>query len=284
MVTEAASYEFTRPSRLSRTLSGGAETGFKLLRIAIFYGGLLLLWHLLAAANIWPDYSFPPPADVWESLKTNFENGRLQDAIRTSMERLVVGFAISFVIGVVIGAAMGTMKWVDETVGSLVLGLQSLPSVTWLPLALIWFGLSERAIIFVVVMGSLFAIAISARDGVRNIPPLMKRAALTFGSSRYQLLRYVILPGMLPSMVQGLKLGWSFAWRSLMAAELLYVSGGPGLPAAAGPRAEQHQPGHRGHACHRRHRHRGRPDYLRASGVLGARALGLGLDKRGARL
>lgn len=134
------------------------------------------------------------------------------------MERLAIGFALAFFIGMVMGVACGTMRWVDETLGSLVLGMQSLPSITWLPLTILWFGLSEKAIIFVVLMGSVFAIAISARDGVRNIPKLQRRAALVFGASWWQTVRYVTLPGMLPSMAQGLKLGWSFSWRSLMAA------------------------------------------------------------------
>jgi NitT/TauT family transport system permease protein len=105
------------------------------------------------------------------------------------------------------------------------LGLQSLPSIAWLPLAVLWFGLNERAIIFVVLMGSLFSIAVSARAGVRNIPPLLKRTGQTYGATRWQMYRYIILPGMMPSIMQGLKLGWSFAWRSLMAGELLLMSG-----------------------------------------------------------
>ncbi|HET9200295.1 MAG TPA: ABC transporter permease [Dehalococcoidia bacterium] len=221
--------EVALPSRLRRTIDGSTDLIFKILRIGLFYVGLILVWHLVASAGIWEDYQLPPPADVWDSLRRSWENGRLQDAIQTSMERLVIGFAISFVIGIAIGAAMGSFKYVDETVGSLVLGCQSLPSVCWLPLALLWFGLSEQAIIFVVLMGSVGSIAISARDGVRSIPPLLKRAGRTLGANPLQMLRYVILPGMIPSMVQGLKLGWSFAWRSLMAAELLYVSGGLGF-------------------------------------------------------
>lgn len=223
------SFEFRRASFLSRTLDGGAGLAFKLLRLAVFYGGLIFIWYLVAEAEIYPRYTLPSPGDVWDSLQNNWEAGRIQDAVKTSMKRLGIGFAFAFVIGIAFGAAMGAVKWVDETLGSLAVGMLSLPSVTWLPLALIWFGLSERAIIFVVVMGSVFAIAISARDGVRNIPPLYRRAGLTFGANPYQMLRYVILPGMIPSMIQGLKLGWSFAWRSLMAAELLYVSGGLGF-------------------------------------------------------
>ncbi|MEX2235914.1 MAG: ABC transporter permease [Dehalococcoidia bacterium] len=222
-------FEFKPASRLSRTLAGGSDFFFKLLRIAAFYVGLIVVWQLVADSGLWESYAFAGPTEVWDSLQQNWDNGRIQDAVQTSLKRLAIGFAFAFIIGITMGAAMGGLKWVDETVGSLAVGMQSLPSVTWLPLALIWYGLSERAIIFVVVMGSVFAISISARDGVRNIPPLFRRAGLTFGANHYQMLRYVVMPGMIPSMVQGLKLGWSFAWRSLMAAELLYVSGGLGF-------------------------------------------------------
>lgn len=199
-----------------------------LLRIAIFYAILLLIWQLLYAAEIWSPYLFPSPKEVWDSLKNHIENGQIWESTRASLHRLAIGFTLAFIIGMTIGIATGTLRWVDETLGSLVLGLQSLPSITWLPLAVLWFGLTERAIIFVVLMGSIFAIAISARDGVRNIPVLQRRAAQVFGASRLQTLRYVTLPGMLPSMAQGLKLGWSFSWRSLMAGELLFVSAGLG--------------------------------------------------------
>lgn len=201
---------------------------FRAARVIGFYAALVGVWQLVAMAHIWPPYLFPSPSSVFESLWKNIENRLIIEALQTSLKRLAIGYAISFGLGMVIGVITGTIRWVDETVGSLVLGLQSLPSITWLPLAILWFGLTERAIIFVVLMGSLFAISISARDGVRNIPPLLQRAAQTFGARRLQLYRYVVLPGMLPSMAQGLKLGWSFAWRSLMAGELLFLSGGLG--------------------------------------------------------
>ena len=182
------------------------------------------------------------------------------------MKRMLVGFAIAFVLGMIMGIATGTVKWVDETLGRLVLGLQSLPSITWLPLAILWFGLSEKAIIFVVVMGSVCAIAISARDGVRNIPVLQRRAAQVFGASRWQTIRYVTLPGMLPSMAQGLKLGWSFSWRSLMAGEADLRQRRPRAPAAAGPRPEQHGARAGDHGRHRRRRPGIRQADLRPAG------------------
>jgi len=205
-----------------------AANFWKLVRIAVFYAALIALWQLLYTLDIWSPYLFPAPKEVWDALQRNVENGRIWEATSGSMHRLAIGFTLAFIIGMTIGIACGTMKWVDETLGSLVLGMQSLPSITWLPLAVLWFGLTEKAIIFVVLMGSIFAIAISARDGVRNIPVLQRRAAQVFGASRLQTIRYVTLPGMLPSMAQGLKLGWSFSWRSLMAGELLFVSAGLG--------------------------------------------------------
>jgi NitT/TauT family transport system permease protein len=200
-----------------------------LVRVAVFYAALLGIWQLLYNLEIWSPYLFPSPREVWDELWKNIDNGMLQDAVRTTMKRLAIGFALAFVAGMIIGVACGTMRWVDETLGSLVLGMQSLPSISWVPAAILWFGISERTIIFIVLMGSVWAIAISARDGVRTIPPLQRRAAQVFGASRWQMIRHVTLPGMLPSMSQGLKLGWSFSWRSLMAGEIIFVTGGLGF-------------------------------------------------------
>ena len=199
-----------------------------ILLVVAFYAGLIALWQVLYEARFWSPYLFPEPSQVYESLRRYVDNGVLFDSIQTTMQRMLIGFALAFAIGMTLGIATGTIRWVDETLGSLVLGMQSLPSITWLPLAILWFGLSEKSILFVVVMGSVFAIAISARDGVRSIPVLQRRAAQVFGASRWQTVRYVTLPGMLPSMAAGLKLGWSFSWRSLMAGELIFVSAGLG--------------------------------------------------------
>jgi sulfonate transport system permease protein len=195
----------------------------KALRIGLFYLVLLGLWQLIFELEIWPSYVVPSPSDVWNSFTRYWENGLIQDGVKITMQRLLIGYGISLVVGMVIGMAAGTWKWVDETVGSLVLGMQSLPSITWIPLAILWFGLNENAIIFIVFMGSVFAVAISARAGIQGLPPLYRKAALTMGANRYQLTRHVLLPAMVPAMTQGLKLGWSFAWRSLMAAEVFVV-------------------------------------------------------------
>ena len=212
----------------SSRLIPSREMGLKLLRIVGFYVAVIGLWSLLGRVEVWSPFLFPSPEKVFASLRTNFANGLILDGLQASMQRLVVGYVISFVLGMALGLLTAASKFANETIGGVVLGLQSLPSITWLPLAVLWFGLSETAIIFVVLMGSTFSIAISARAGMLGLPPLLTRAAGTLGATRWQLYRYVVLPAMVPSMVQGMKQGWSFAWRSLMAGELLFVSVGLG--------------------------------------------------------
>lgn len=197
-------------------------------RRIVFFIVLLGIWQAISGIGIWPEYVFPSPLGVLQTLVRGFQNGTFIVGIVTSMQRLLIGFAISAVIGLALGLAIGRNRWLDETLGSLVLGLQALPSICWLPLALLWFGLSETAILFVVVMGALLSITLSTEAGVKNTPPLYLRAARNLGARGWKMYALVILPAALPSIITGMKLGWSFAWRSLMAAELLYVSLGLG--------------------------------------------------------
>jgi len=193
-----------------------------------FYVLLVAAWEVVARLGIWPSYILPGPLQVIRSLADGVDNGSLPIAIAISLRRLLIGFAVSIIVGVPLGLLLGRSQVFDDTVGSLVLGLQTLPSICWLPMALLWFGLSEKAILFVVVMGAVLSITLSTQAGMKNIPPLFIRAARTMGAYRAKVYLYVILPASLPSILTGLKLGWSFAWRSLMAGELLYVSLGLG--------------------------------------------------------
>jgi NitT/TauT family transport system permease protein len=166
-------------------------------------------------------------AVAW-SIGQLFMDGRLGAATGRSLSRLAQGYAISASIGVPLGIAMARSALVQQLLRPAVLGLQALPSICWLPLAVLWFGLSETAILFVVVMGSLLAIAISTEDGVSGIDPVLLRAAGTLGIRGPRFVLGVLLPAALPGILTGLKLGWSFAWRALMAGELLFVAGGLG--------------------------------------------------------
>ena len=149
--------------------------------------------------------------------------GQLVEALGVSAVRLLVGFAISIAVGVVLGLAMWRLQPFDDFIGPVCLGLQTLPSVCWVPLAVILFGLNEKGILFVIVMGSVFAVAIALRDGLRTIPPLYHRAGLMMGARGWKLYRYVLLPASLPAMSSSLRQGFAFAWRSLLGAELILV-------------------------------------------------------------
>jgi NitT/TauT family transport system permease protein len=170
----------------------------------------------------------PGPDGVLHSLTLSVRSGEMARAIGTSLYRLFAGYAMSAGGGIAFGLILARTPWLRAAVGPLVVGLQALPSICWLPLALLWFGLSEKAILFVVVMGSMLSITIATEGAVRAVPSLYIRAARTMGSRRLRLYTRVILPAALPGILTGLKLGWTFAWRSLMAGELLYVAGGLG--------------------------------------------------------
>lgn len=187
-----------------------------------------MIWAAVSKAGVWPPYLFPSPAGVGEALVWGFKDGSLWIGLFASLQRIVIGYLISLVFGVTLGLVVGRFKILDETVGSLMTALQVLPSICWLPLAILWFGLNEWAIQFVVVMGALLAIGVATDGGIKNIPPLYVRAARTMGIRGIDLYVRVILPAALPSIVTGMKLGWSFAWRALMAGELIFVSAGLG--------------------------------------------------------
>lgn len=188
--------------------------------------GLIAAWG--AASRLAAHFLFPGPLDVAHALARGVSDGTLLRALAKSMGRLALGYALSLSGGVLLGVSLARSALLRDTVGSLVLGLQAVPSVCWLPIALLWFGLNEKAILMVVVLGSLLSIAIATEAAVRNVPPLMVRAARTMGARGATLYRRVILPAALPGIVSGARLGWTFAWRSLMAGELLFVSGGLG--------------------------------------------------------
>ncbi|HET7752820.1 MAG TPA: ABC transporter permease subunit [Anaeromyxobacteraceae bacterium] len=193
-----------------------------------FLLALLLLWELASRFGPWPRYLFPGPLAVGGRIVQMAQDGRLWSATTRSLGRLAQGYLLAAAIGVPLGVLTARSNWMKVTFHPLVLGLQALPSICWLPLSILWFGLSEQAIVFVVVMGSLLAITISAEDGVASVDPLLLRASGTLGIRGLRFYAGVLVPGALPGIVTGLKLGWSFAWRALMAGELLFVAGGLG--------------------------------------------------------
>jgi NitT/TauT family transport system permease protein len=162
-------------------------------------------------------------------LASRIFHSELLGANLVSAIRLIVGFSISIVVGAFLGTAMWRWTSLDEFLRPLFLGLQTLPSVCWVPVATLMFGLNETGILFVLIMGSTFGIAISMRDGLRSIPPLYRRAGLMLGAGGWRLYRYVLFPAGLPALASSLRQGFSFAWRSLMGAELILIADHQGL-------------------------------------------------------
>jgi NitT/TauT family transport system permease protein len=196
-------------------------------------GGIVLVWWGVSATGVFDQTVLPSPAEVGESLVDNFVEDRgitegIGVAMQKSLIRLAFGMSAAVVIGTLTGVAMAASTTVQRSIGSLMTGLQALPSISWLPLAILWFGLSERAIVFVVIIGAFPAVALAAANSIRLVPPLLVRAGRTLGARRWRLYRSVVLPAAVPGYVAGLQQAWALAWRALMAGELI-ATGAQGL-------------------------------------------------------
>ncbi|MCY1041159.1 ABC transporter permease [Corallococcus sp. bb12-1] len=189
---------------------------------------LFALWEGLTRAGVWNKHLFPGPLEVVETLIAMVRDGRMGGATARSLGRLFRAYLMAVAIGVPLGLLIARLAFFRNAVKPVVMGLQALPSICWLPLALLWFGLNDGAILFVVVMGSVLGISIATEDAVNGLDPQLARVARTLGVRGLRFYCGVLLPGALPGIVTGLKLGWSFAWRALLAGELLFVSGGLG--------------------------------------------------------
>jgi NitT/TauT family transport system permease protein len=189
----------------------------------------LASWEAAFRLLHWKPWLFPAPSTIYDAIVEMLRHqpasgGRpLVEAVAVSIARLAVGFVISIVLGAMLGLLMWRNRTLDEFLGPLFLGLQTLPSVCWVPLAILMLGLNEKGVLFVVVMGSFFAIAIALRDGLRTIPPIYQRAGAMLGTRGWKMYRYVLLPASLPALASSLRQGFSFAWRSLMGAELIFA-------------------------------------------------------------
>ena len=188
--------------------------------VVCFFAVLIALWQAATMSGRWSPVLLPPPLAVGDYIWESLRDGTLIDAALVTLRRLFIGYAIGIAIGLPLGLAVSTSQYLEDTIGSLALGLQTLPSVCWVPLALLWFGQTEAAMLFVVVMGTLWSVVLATSAGALTIPPIYARAARTMGAEGLDKWTRVILPASLPFVVSGMKQGWAFAWRSLMAAEI----------------------------------------------------------------
>jgi NitT/TauT family transport system permease protein len=190
--------------------------------------GVVAVWWLLTATGWVPSRDLPSPATVWTTLWDRITDGTIPQAASRSLIRLVFGIGVAAVFGTLIGVGMAASRAFQRTVGALVVGLQALPPIAWLPLAALWFGFTERAVVFVVILGAFPSIAMATAASIRQVSPLLVRAGRTLGADGWELYRHVVVPAAVPGYVEGLRQGWVFAWRSLLAAELI-IQGGKGL-------------------------------------------------------
>ncbi len=190
---------------------------------------VLLAWQVAVWAQVKPPYVLPSPLDVWRTLADQWAQGNVLEAVGTSVRRGGFGFAVSVAVGTPLGLVVARYRLIRAAIAPVLSGLQSLPSVAWVPAAIIWFGLSDAAIYFVVLMGAVPSIANGMVAGVDQVPPLYLRVGQVLGARGLARTRHVLLPAALPGYLAGLKQGWAFSWRSLMAAELITYSPKLGL-------------------------------------------------------
>ncbi|MEU0789093.1 ABC transporter permease [Amycolatopsis sp. NPDC005961] len=185
---------------------------------------LIVVWQVLWAAAFWSEAQLPAPLAVWDEFWGRVADGQVFGFVWTSVHRAALGFIAGVVIGTPLGLVVAKVRVVRAAIGPLLSGLQSLPSVAWVPAAILWFGINDGAIYFVVLLGSVPSIANGLVSGIDQIPPILPRVGQVMGANRLSSARHILLPAALPGFLAGLKQGWAFSWRSLMAAELIALS------------------------------------------------------------
>ena len=195
-----------------------------LANVTLFIAAFIGIWQLVFMLGIWPEVSLPSPAMVAKSFVDLVKDLTLIVSIGVTMYRLVIGFTLSIIIGVSVGLAMVKFPGFGKTMSSFAVGLQSFPSVAWVPFAILLIGLNDAGILFVVIMSSVFSVMMSTYGGIRNISPIYIRAAKNMGAKGFSLFRYVMIPAATPSLIVGIKQAWSFAWHALIGAEILIAA------------------------------------------------------------
>ena len=194
-----------------------------LIRVVFFFV-LFLIWYLIVTIGKLPSYILPSPLAVFESFYYGFCKGGYLIAIFSSLIRVLIGYFLALGVGVLTGILLARYYLLDITFGKTMLALQSIPSVAWVPLALLWFGITDNAVIFIIILEAVLPVALSTKNAMKNIPQNLIRAAQTLGSRGLHLYKNVIIKAMIPELVTGLRLSWAFAWRALIAGEL-FISG-----------------------------------------------------------
>lgn len=185
----------------------------------------LAIWQAVVSLGGWPPWVLPGPSEVLPRLARELQSGAVFESLAITMRRALLGFSLAVVVGSAIGMVLTTSKLLRDGCMSLLTGLQTMPSVAWFPLAILLFSLSEASILSVVMLGAAPSVAVALVSSYEHVPPLWIRAGRSLGAHGWSLYRHVVIPAILPGFVTGLKQAWAFAWRSLMAGELLVIIG-----------------------------------------------------------
>ncbi|MGI5480049.1 ABC transporter permease [Streptomyces lavendofoliae] len=203
--------------------------GRKVLPPLVAVALVLVVWQVLVWAKVTDEYKLPPPAAVWDSLTTMWLEGTLLEVLWTSVSRALLGFVMALAIGTPLGLLVARVRFVRAAIGPILSGLQSLPSVAWVAPAVLWLGLNDSMMYAVILLGAVPSIANGLVSGVDQVPPLFLRAGRTLGANGLRGAWHIVMPAALPGYLAGLKQGWAFSWRSLMAAEIIASSPELGL-------------------------------------------------------
>lgn len=202
---------------------------FTFLKAGKTAGALLILYVLWeVTAGVFPDW--PSPRDIFRTLAAQFQQELFRAALLNSLRRMAIGYLLVMLLGIGGGMFLGRVPLVDQILGSFAVAIHAIPGAAWVPLSILWFGMTERAVVFTILLGAVGVVIVETDTGIREVPPLIARAAKTMGARGWRYFWFVVVPAAIPKIVDGLRLAWAFGWRALMAGELFTsVSGLGGL-------------------------------------------------------
>lgn len=194
------------------------------LSLVIFLSAFVGIWQLVYVLEVFPKLSLPSPFAVGQTIIELISDFTLIEGTALTLWRLFLGFMISITLGMSIGLTMIKFPQFGKTMSSFAVGLQSFPSIAWIPFAILLIGFNDFGILFVVIMSCIFSVMLSTYTGIRNVPPIYLRAAKNMGAKGFSLFRHVLIPAATPSLIMGMRQAWSFAWHALIGAEMLITT------------------------------------------------------------
>ena len=209
-----------------RGTRAGITRAFRLVILPIV---LLAVWEAGARMELFNPIFLPPPSRIFAATQQLLASGELLRHIADSLQRIAIANIIAIAVAVPLGFFMGLYRPFEEVIDGVLNILRPIPPLAWIPLAILWFGLGEKSVVFITLISAFFAILLNTIAGVRGVDKSLVRAALSLGATRRVLILKVILPGTLPSLFTGFRIALGVSWMSIVAAELIASSSGLGF-------------------------------------------------------